>query len=113
MGDFSKLPKFARDRIAVLTRDLAYANAKLAEGPENNLAWAEPFSDAPRPLGDQPHVRIQVPRPEHHLSTGDQDSRFNIDVRLLEDGTVEVHGSHNLSVMPRSSNVVRLRLVKS
>lgn len=54
----SRLPKWAQAEFARLERDLKYWQAKASEGPEGSLAFADPYSDAPRPLGNDPHVKF-------------------------------------------------------
>lgn len=96
-----KLPKWARNEIERLERDLAYAKAHLMEGPEDSRVFANPYSDLTRkPLGDADIL----------FEFGDHKK---IIVKLTDEG-IEVYGSSSLSsslqIQPRASNVVRIKL---
>ena len=99
-GDVTKLPKWAQQEISRLERDLAYARAKLAAGPEDSNTFAEPYGAAPRPLGTGTLIRFQLGDPE--------DWGGYIDAHIEGDRLV-VHSGHSLSVKPWASNVIHVK----
>lgn len=96
--DITKLPVWAQRKIEVLQRDISYLNSKLAAGPENSNTFADPYSSAPRPLGDSPTVEFVV---------GPDKLRDRIRVRV-EGDEIDVNGSTIMTVRPRAGNSVRI-----
>ena len=94
----ARLPKWARDRIDVLQRDLAYANERLAEGPAGSDTFADPYATPPRPLGTGTMIQF-----------GSGDESFKVH---FEDGQLcvsfQAMGPRDLAVLPWSANSVRL-----
>ena len=107
-GDVTRLPKWAQRRIEVLERALAYERAKLAQGPEGSMAFADPHSEAPRPLGPRPHIRFLVGETLR--------GRYQeIDISLADrqpDGIrrLQIMGSDSILVCPRSTNLVEIEV---
>ena len=94
------LPKWAQNELARLERDLEYTRAKLAQAPDDSRVFANPYSDAPQPLGDA-DVEFRV---------NDHD-KFKVGLDDVRDGTVlTVYGGDTLQIEPQASNVVRVRL---
>ena len=96
-GDVTKLPKWAQTRIHNLERELAYWQEKFAEGPEGSRAFADPYSDAPRPLGNDPHVRFAT----------DDGREFFVQLSPKFD-RLEVRGNDGIVVYPSAANMVTL-----
>lgn len=92
--DETKLPRWAQMELRRLRDDLADAQHRLTVGPES-LVRADPYSDAPRPLGDDTTVEFTLPGGK-------------IRVRM-EGDALDVHGGDSLAIWPRSSNGVRIR----
>lgn len=100
-GDVTKLPKWARQEIERLERDLANANAKLSAGPEDSDTFADAYSrQAQRPLGKGTVVEFRFG--EHW------GQKFRA---RLEDGRLKVSGGNSIAVHPRASNVVEIAVV--
>jgi hypothetical protein len=99
--DLTKLPKWARQEIERLQRDLEYAHERLEAGPDDSRVFAEPYSDHPRPLGHDAHIAF-VPEGGGSI-IGD-----GFKVSIVADG-IEVYGGDSLSIYPRSSNVVLIK----
>ena len=101
-GDATKLPKWAQAEIARLERSVAYWQAKASEGPEDSTVFLDDFSDAPRPLGEDPIITFK------RCGMGLADIRVSrmkpgsnvLDISCTE-GTLEV--------TPQSGNVIRVR----
>jgi hypothetical protein len=100
---FSKLPKYAQNRIVKLEQDLAAAHRRLAEGPEDSRVFLDPSNRTPRPLGVSPTVRFYP-----HGRTGDY-----IDVRVDEPGFIAVRTSGHLLLSTVASNGVEVRSVQT
>jgi hypothetical protein len=93
--DESKLPKYAQQELRRLRRDLEYFKNKLREGPEDSNTFADPFSDAPKPLGEDTIIQFQL--------NGSK-------VRVRIDGDVlDVNGGGRLAVYPRGGNAILIR----
>lgn len=97
MSDRTRLPKWAQREIERLENDLASANRKLAEGPEDSDTFADPYSDTPRPLGKGTSVEFRL-GPE---------IADKIHVRI-ERGKVNVYGGDYLRIYPQASNVINV-----
>jgi hypothetical protein len=99
------LPKWARDEIGRLDREVAHLRETLATGPEDSDTFADPYSDSPRPLGRGTAVEFQL--------TGDRPGQKAL-AKMGADNSgrrfLEVHGGDSMIVRPVASNVVRLYL---
>lgn len=101
-----RLPKWARDRIGQLEREVAYFQAKLSEGPEDSDTFLDPHADAPRPLGCGGTVRFV-------LRADERGAREYVDVRLdRADSFLVVRGSDGLAVFPAASNSLFVKLAR-
>lgn len=100
MGDRSKLPKWARDELDVLERQVTALTADLAVGPAESDTFADPHG-TPRPLGRATLVRFGSP---DHEVYGD---RVYFDVWLEGDALRVRCGGGTLVVMPDVSNAAR------
>lgn len=98
--DITKLPKWAQSEISRLERNLAHAEAKLAEGPEDSDTFADPYANAPRPLGKGTRIEF----------VADAERRDRFHAHLTEDGILEVSGGSSLQIQPHAANVVRIKL---
>jgi len=108
-GKIENLPKFAQDEIRRLEREVAYWQGVASIGPENSRAFANPYSDAPQPLGSDPHVQfITVPGEE-----GTRRGKIKVCLRDRHDGSteLEVYTDEGMLVKPQSSNVITVRSV--
>lgn len=99
--NYAALPKWARQEIARLTRDLESARAQLAAGPEESNTFADPYSEAPRPLGKDTTIEFHV---------GDNKLRVRIDRTSRGDEYIDVNGGDMLQIEPRASNGVMIRM---
>jgi hypothetical protein len=101
--DTSKLPTWAQVRIAHLENRLASAQAALTAGPKDSDTVADPFSEAPRPLGSGLTVRFGI-----------RGSGATYDV-TLKNGELDVRVSVSLReemvIKPRVSNAFRVASV--
>jgi hypothetical protein len=98
--DITKLPVWAQHRIAKLERDVEHYQRELRVGPEDSVVFADPYSEAPRPLGDA-MVAFQL---------GD-DPRDVVRVRRSTNGRLlDVNGGDGLMVMPRASNSIEIKI---
>ena len=88
-----RLPKWAQRELGRLERDLADVQERLAAGPADSVVFADPYDDAPRPLGDAA-VRFHF-------------GRHRVVVRVEEDG-LEINGSRML-IEPRAANAIVIR----
>lgn len=97
--DVSKLPKWARQEIERLTRDVEHLSAKLSAGPENSNTFADPYSDSKRPLGLDTAVEFVLDQKRWD----GRGSRIRV---ALQDGVLNVNGDDQLLVMPRAANTL-------
>lgn len=102
----ARLPKYARDHIAYLERDLEHAHAKIQEGPEGANAFLEPYSDSYRkPLGK--NVCVQF---------GDDDGVHFVVKHEADKGRLDIiaYGDHvdRMYVAPRGGNCVHVGVGK-
>jgi hypothetical protein len=99
--DITKLPKWAQREISRLTRDLVANKAKLAQGPENSNVFADPYSDAPRPLGRDTSISFRLT---------DEDRRSNRVIVRMDGDKLVIQGGDSLSILPRASNSFYVRI---
>lgn len=106
MNDVTKLPRWAQQRIEVLERNLAAAQAKLDAGPgaSNTYlhAWTDTGESVGTPLGTDVSIRFELGNHTHMLAG------------LTPDGTLQIQlsgrdASSALQVIPRSSNRVEIQ----
>lgn len=101
-GNIESLPKWAQAEISRLQHDLKWLEAKLSAGPEDSRTFADPYSDAPRPLGLDPTI-------EFRLGEGEARGK-RIRVKISEDGEVlEISGDDSIHIQPRSSNSIQIK----
>lgn len=110
---FERLPKWARDRITRLEREVEDARrereeARLATDPAKSSALLDAWADVPIGLGKDARVRFVL---------GPDDGRQWADVHVLRDYTtdglaIEIMGGDGLTVRPQSSNVVVVGLTR-
>lgn len=102
--DVSKLPKWAQQEIDRLKRDLTDALDEIAAGPEDSDTFANPYSNAPRPLGKEPTIEFVL----------DNSDMFRTRVvRVRKDGDrLYVNGGDLLTIYPRSSNSLEIAVVQ-
>lgn len=106
--DYSRLPKYARERIATLESENERLREKvrlLESGPDlkDSNTFADPYLDGLRPIGRDVMVRF-----------GSQEAVDDcFDVNLCENGDlyVLVNGrmAGDVAVIPQSSNTIRIR----
>jgi hypothetical protein len=99
-GNIDNLPKFAQDEIRRLRKEVEHWKKEASLGPENSLAFANSYSDAPVPLGPDPDVKFIL---------GDKDIRCTIETTHAGIAELVVYGGDALLIQPRSSNVVHIR----
>ncbi len=101
----ARLPAWARDRINLLERELAYERAKLTVGEADSDTIADRWSDAPRPLGLGTRIAFVVSRRENGTPRDFLEC-------YIEDGALTVLGSDSrITVHPRASNSIDVRVV--
>lgn len=93
-----KIENLAQREISRLRADVEHYKAKLAIGPEDSRVFADPYSDAARPLGNSTTVAFYVE---------EDGARFLV---RLDGEHLNVMLSHGnaLHVVPAASNVVRI-----
>jgi len=103
-SNVDKLPKWAQEYVTSLKRRAVSAERELAEakaGPEDSnvfRVWGLRPDD--QPIGKNCSIRFQM-----------DDGRGNgITVRILSDGSLNVNGDERFTIMPTSSNDIRIRL---
>jgi hypothetical protein len=98
----SKLPKYARNEIARLTRDLEYLQGQLNDlnDPTGEVSWS-----CGGFLGDR-HGLPSCAEITFRTPTG------NIEMSLRDGGTVEVYGSSVLYIVPSATNHVHIKTAK-
>lgn len=99
---FERLPKWAQQEIERLQRSVEWWQQQASVGPEDSTVFAEPHSDAPRPLGTDPVVRFQNPL----------DPQSMLDVMRMKPGSavLEIRSNQGaIEVSPQSGNVIRVR----
>lgn len=97
--DLSKLPQWAQSEISRLSANETYYKNKLAAGPDDSRVFADPYGDAPRPLGSS-IIEFNL-----------DDERVRVAVKDDKGGAyLDVNGSDILQVAPRASNSVEIRV---
>lgn len=99
--DLTRLPKWAQSEIKRLTQDNNHLRTKLAEGPEGSNVFADPYSDAARPLGVDTAVEFRIGE-----SWGE---RFIV---RLEGKRLFVSGGSSVCVHPRASNSFEVEVTR-
>lgn len=96
-----RLPKWAQQELSRLERDLEHFQAKLREGPEDSNTFADPYGDAPRPLGASPVIEFRV-----------GNGRFRVAVEADRGvfGRISVNGDQPVSIKPGASNSFEVEL---
>ena len=100
--DITKLPKWAQQEITRLERSVEHWKAVASVGPEDSTVFADAFSAAPRPLGEDPVIQF------NKCGMGLADiriARAAVGSNVLEISTTE----GTLEVSPQSGNVIRVR----
>lgn len=100
----ARLPKYARDRITYLERDLETALKKLQEGPEVANSFLNPYSDSYRkPLGQNVSIQFGLDDGVHFMVKHEAE-RNRLDIIG--------YGNHSdrLVVAPRGGNCVHVAL---
>lgn len=100
----ARLPKYARDRIKLLERNLEDAYAKISEGPDNSNVFQNPYSDAyRRPLGRD--VTLQFGHDDgDHFVVKYESAKDRLDII----GYGRAHD--RLAIAPRGGNCVHVVL---
>lgn len=102
-----RAPQWYRDLVSSLMRDNDGLRAMLQAGPEDSDTVADPYGDAPRPLGQGPTIRFS-PDPDNNAM-----ARF--EVRLTEYGALRVSADTSINdelvVQPWSANTLYLKFV--
>lgn len=106
--DITRLPKWAQERIDLLERSVEHYKAKLEEGPANSNTFADPYSDARRPLGQDARVRWVLEQRTFPSREGTHDSQY-IEAHLVE-GRLRVTTSDGMRLGPESSNSLYIEL---
>jgi hypothetical protein len=101
-----RLPKWARERILRLERNVEHLEAKLSTGPADSNAFLDPYSDSPRPLGKDPVIEFGA--------RGEEMREFTV---RYKDGELVINGmapsfDDYFGVFPGSGNQVTIKHVK-
>jgi hypothetical protein len=94
---FDKLPLYARREMTMLRNRVSYLEERAASGPEDSDTFAYPYSDAPIPLGEGTGIQFGTDRLGAFI------------VRLMHDGTLDVHSGDLISILPRAANSARIQ----
>jgi hypothetical protein len=89
----AKLPKYARDEIGRLRRNLDDAYRRLEAGPDDSDTFASPFANM-TPLGRGVRIRFVV---------GDEERQEYVDA-FVRDGSMTVQGGQSLAITLAGSN---------
>lgn len=99
----ARLPKYARDRIAYLERDLEAAREKIQEGPQVSTATLDPYHDTNRrELGRDTHIQFRSDNGARY------DLRHNAERDTLKISGNGQHYADVFVVLPDVSNGVIL-----
>lgn len=102
-GDVTKLPKWAQQEIARLERSVEHWQGVASQGSEDSTVFADAYSDAPRPLGEDPVITFSP------IGMGIGSIRVTRSKR--GSNVIEVMANEGvLEVSPQSSNVIRVRV---
>lgn len=98
MGDITKLPRWAQQKIETQQRDIEYWKNIANAGPDNSDTFIDRYISENKPLGERPTIVFL-------LADGNR-----IQVRLDESRHFVYATSidHSVVVQPQSSNVVRV-----
>ena len=104
-----RLPKHAREEIILLRSHVAHLQRTLSVGPEDSNAFLDPYSETPRPLGNNPVIKFVT-------GTDEKDTLEGFHVQLV-DGELRIQGvapAYNdyMAVLPMSGNYVAIRHVR-
>lgn len=99
-GDVTKLPKWAQQRIQTLERNLEHYKKRLEAGPANSRVFADPYSDARRPLGWDTVIQFDL----------GEEGEWGKKIEVRIDGKgVKVMGGSRLAVFPSAANSIQVR----
>jgi hypothetical protein len=100
----AKLPKYVRDHVALLEKNLASAYAKIQEGPEGANVWNNPYSDVYRkPVGKD--VTLQFGSEDgNHFVVKYEGAKDRLDVIGYGDH------SERLVIAPRGGNCLHIAM---
>lgn len=101
----AKLPKWARQEIERLEKNVAHYIAQLVAGDEDSDTFANPHSTAKRPLGRGTSIEFVLGQDKRG-----HDLAIRVRTESLRDGTamLDVSGSDGLNVLPRASNRIEI-----
>ena len=105
-GDITKLPKWAQQEIKRLNQDLAYYRSKLQVGPDDSNTFADPYSDARRPLGHDTTIEFVLTNGHKIRARLDRNSVNGLYDRLY------VSGDDGIAVFPNASNSVEIQSIR-
>lgn len=111
-GDRSRLPKWARDKIALLEMRLREADARLraaSEGHPTSEVGVVDYSTTEPRLHNLPRGSIV------RFTLDPSDMQGYLEVHRVREKSMEewidVHGGDGIEVRPRSSNVIYVRII--
>lgn len=101
-----RLPKHAREEIILLRSNNAALQRKLSQGPADSNAFLDPYSDSPRPLGNNPMIKF--------IDGPDDLGGFHVQ---FIDGELKIQGvspgyDDYFAVFPISGNYVSIKHVR-
>lgn len=102
-GDVSKLPKWAQQRIDVLEQNIDAWKRRALAGPDDADTFAMHLGEQ-APLGSGTTVRFVLGDDPRYGIRG----RMEVDCRVDRGELYVYGGSHGLSVLPWSTNVVKI-----
>ena len=101
----AKLPKWARQEIERLEKNVAHYVAQLTAGDGDSDTFANPYSTAKRPLGRGTTIEFVLGQDRFG-----RDKRIRVRTETRHDGTVvlDVSGGYGIVVLPRASNSIEI-----
>jgi hypothetical protein len=104
-GNIAALPKWAQAEITRLERAVEYWQGVASVGPDESNTFANPFSDAPKPLGHDVTIEFVTTAGQKLRASLERDQVTGLYDRL------EISGDGLLAVHPRAANVVWIKSV--
>lgn len=101
----ASLPKWARQEIERLQRNEEHYVAQLAAGPEDSDTFADPYSEARRPLGRGTTIQFVLGQNKYG-----HDMKIQARLEQKSDGSMllDINAGGLLQVFPRAANSIEI-----